>query len=116
MSKKTYTTNFTWKGYRGPSSSPGSHGSVRFRAIGKKVFKAHFEPNDKLKVNVKALGNLLGQEYRGYEPMTSVTAQPKKVESAPKRRVLGAYKGKFSVGPEFFEPLSPEELKAWGEQ
>lgn len=35
--------------------------------------------------------------------------------SKPKpKRVFGAYKGKFSVGNEFFEPLSPEDLKAWG--
>jgi antitoxin (DNA-binding transcriptional repressor) of toxin-antitoxin stability system len=33
---------------------------------------------------------------------------------APKaKRVFGALKGKLSVGPEFFEPLPPEELESW---
>lgn len=27
--------------------------------------------------------------------------------------VFGAYKGLFRVGPEFFEPLSNDELRAW---
>lgn len=31
-----------------------------------------------------------------------------------KRPVFGAYKGRFSVGPEFFEPLSEEDVVAWG--
>jgi prevent-host-death family protein len=30
----------------------------------------------------------------------------------PKRR-FGALRGKISVGPEFFEPLSEDELKRW---
>jgi len=29
------------------------------------------------------------------------------------RRKLGILKGKLEVGPEFFEPLSPEELASW---
>jgi prevent-host-death family protein len=29
------------------------------------------------------------------------------------RRKFGALKGKFSVGPEFFEPLPEDELKGW---
>jgi prevent-host-death family protein len=29
------------------------------------------------------------------------------------RRTLGALKGKLVVGPEFFEPLSPDELARW---
>jgi prevent-host-death family protein len=29
------------------------------------------------------------------------------------RRKLGILKGKLIVGPEFFEPLSPEELARW---
>jgi antitoxin (DNA-binding transcriptional repressor) of toxin-antitoxin stability system len=32
----------------------------------------------------------------------------------PKRR-FGALRGKFSVGPEFFEPLPEEELTAWAQ-
>jgi len=30
------------------------------------------------------------------------------------RRQPGAFRGKFKVGPEFFEPLSADELGAWG--
>lgn len=34
--------------------------------------------------------------------------------AAPKsRRKLGILKGKLVVGPEFFEPLPPEELDRW---
>jgi antitoxin (DNA-binding transcriptional repressor) of toxin-antitoxin stability system len=29
------------------------------------------------------------------------------------QRKLGILKGKLVVGPEFFEPLSPEELASW---
>lgn len=29
-------------------------------------------------------------------------------------RSFGAMKGKFEIGPEFFEPLPEEELKLWG--
>jgi hypothetical protein len=30
----------------------------------------------------------------------------------PKRQ-FGALRGKFSIGPEFFEPLPPDELDLW---
>jgi prevent-host-death family protein len=33
--------------------------------------------------------------------------------AAPAKRQFGAMRGKISVGPEFFEPLSEEELGAW---
>jgi prevent-host-death family protein len=32
---------------------------------------------------------------------------------AKPRRVAGRLKGQVSIGPEFFEPLPPEELDAW---
>jgi hypothetical protein len=52
---------------------------------------------------------------RGYERAAEADhAHPSPEETRP-RRVFKAYKGKFSVGPDFFEPLWPEELKAWGE-
>ncbi|WP_336485825.1 hypothetical protein [Methylobacterium nigriterrae] len=35
--------------------------------------------------------------------------------SARKPRRFGAFAGKFRIGPEFFEPLSEEERRAWGE-
>jgi antitoxin (DNA-binding transcriptional repressor) of toxin-antitoxin stability system len=28
-------------------------------------------------------------------------------------RIPGAWKGKIKIGPEFFEPLPPEELEGW---
>ena len=34
------------------------------------------------------------------------------IEPKP-RRVFGSLKGQVSIGPEFFEPLPPEELDAW---
>ena len=30
-----------------------------------------------------------------------------------RRRQFGRYKGQFEIGPEFFEPLPEDELKAW---
>jgi prevent-host-death family protein len=45
---------------------------------------------------------------RGRKPvvkLVSLTAKPK--------RVPGRLKGEVSIGPEFFEPLPPEELDAW---
>jgi hypothetical protein len=29
------------------------------------------------------------------------------------KRVFGSMKGQFTVGPEFFEPMSEEELALW---
>ena len=34
----------------------------------------------------------------------------------PARRQFGAMRGKISIGPEFFEPLPEEELKAWEDE
>ena len=34
---------------------------------------------------------------------------------AKPQRKFGRMKGKISIGPEFFEPLPEEELKAWGQ-
>jgi prevent-host-death family protein len=42
------------------------------------------------------------------------TPVAKLVPLMPKpKRVFGALRGKFSIGPEFFEPLPPEELDLW---
>jgi hypothetical protein len=30
-----------------------------------------------------------------------------------RKRQLGIFRGELEVGPEFFEPLPPEELEAW---
>jgi prevent-host-death family protein len=50
---------------------------------------------------------------RGKEPVARLIAvknQEEKLEPRP----IGLLKGKFTIGPEFFEPLSDEELEAWG--
>lgn len=46
---------------------------------------------------------------RGKEPVVRLTP----VKRAGKKRQLGLHRGEFTVGPEFFEPLPPEELDAW---
>ena len=48
---------------------------------------------------------------RGNKPVAKLVA----ADSAPKpKRKPGRMKGMFTIGPEFFEPLSDEELKLWG--
>jgi prevent-host-death family protein len=45
---------------------------------------------------------------RGRTPVAKLTAV------APKgKRVFGSMRGQFEIGPEFFEPLPPEELDPW---
>jgi prevent-host-death family protein len=46
---------------------------------------------------------------RGQTPIAKIVPYQPVV---PKRQ-FGALRGKFSVGPEFFEPLSEDELAAW---
>jgi prevent-host-death family protein len=46
---------------------------------------------------------------RRSEPMVRLTP----VANAYGPRKPGRLKGKFKVGPEFFEPLPPEELDLW---
>ncbi|HTD55191.1 MAG TPA: type II toxin-antitoxin system prevent-host-death family antitoxin [Silvibacterium sp.] len=46
---------------------------------------------------------------RGKEPVVRLVP----VKKRPKKRELGMFKGEFEVGPEFFEPLPPEELEGW---
>jgi prevent-host-death family protein len=45
---------------------------------------------------------------RGRKPVVKLVS----IEPKPKR-VFGQLKGQVSIGPEFFEPLPPEELDAW---
>ncbi len=48
---------------------------------------------------------------RGNKPIAKLVA----AEPAPKpQRKPGRMKGLISIGPEFFEPLSDEELELWG--
>jgi len=46
---------------------------------------------------------------RGNQPVAKIVA----IEPAPSKRQFGAYRGKISIGPEFFDPLPDEELDAW---
>jgi prevent-host-death family protein len=46
---------------------------------------------------------------RGRKPVVKLVA----IETPKPRRVPGRLKGQVSIGPEFFEPLPPEELDAW---
>lgn len=56
-----------------------------------------------------------GEEFiiaRGKKPVGKIIA----IEAEqPKRRVPGRWKGLIEIGPEFFEPLPDDELRAWGE-
>ena len=47
---------------------------------------------------------------RGKEPVVRLVP----IAGRKGRRKLGMLKGKLVVGPEFFEPLSHEELEGWG--
>jgi prevent-host-death family protein len=54
----------------------------------------------------------LGEEIiiaRGKDPVVRLVP----IEGRKGRRKLGILKGKLTVGPEFFEPLPPEELDRW---
>jgi len=63
------------------------------------------------------LSQLIEQACQGEEiviargPTPVVRLVP--VSDSKGRRKPGALKGKFRVGPEFFEPLPPEELTEW---
>ena len=46
---------------------------------------------------------------RGRKPVVKLVP----IETPKPRRVFGSLKGQVSLGPEFFEPLPPEELDAW---
>jgi len=45
---------------------------------------------------------------RGSKPVVRLVPIQNKGERKP-----GAWKGKVKIGPEFFEPLPPEELEGW---
>jgi prevent-host-death family protein len=46
---------------------------------------------------------------RGKKPVVRLVA----IEDKRGNRKPGALKGKIKIGPEFFEPLPPEELEGW---
>lgn len=41
----------------------------------------------------------------------AVALQEREVATQSKKRVPGRFKGKLEIGPEFFEPLTDEEIK-----
>lgn len=46
---------------------------------------------------------------RGKKPVARLVA----IAEAKSQRKPGILRGKLKVGPEFFEPLPPDELEAW---
>jgi prevent-host-death family protein len=46
---------------------------------------------------------------RGKKPVVKLVP----IDSKMGNRSPGAWKGKIKIGPEFFEPLPPEELEGW---
>lgn len=62
------------------------------------------------------LSRLVARAEAGEEIVIARGRKPvaKLVPIAPKpKRVFGSMRGQFSIGPEFFEPLPPEELDQW---
>lgn len=62
------------------------------------------------------LSRLVARAEAGEEIVIARGRKPvaKLVPIAPKPgRVPGRWKGQFTIAPEFFEPLSEEELEAW---
>ena len=64
------------------------------------------------------LSKLIERAERGEEVLIArgdkVVVKLVPIRSVPKQRRLDLLKGKFSVPPEFFEPLPEEELQRWG--
>ncbi len=64
------------------------------------------------------LSKLIERAERGEEVLIArgdkVVAKLVSIRNPPKQRRLDLLKGKFSVPPEFFEPLPEEELQRWG--
>ena len=46
---------------------------------------------------------------RGKKPVVRLVA----IEASKGQRKPGAWKGRINVGPDFFEPLPPEEMEFW---
>jgi prevent-host-death family protein len=62
------------------------------------------------------LSRLIARAEAGEEVIIARSGKPvvKLVSLASKpKRVPGRWKGRFTVGPEFFEPMSEEELALW---
>ncbi len=46
---------------------------------------------------------------RGRKPVVKLVP----LETAKPKRIPGQWKGKFTISPEFYEPMSEEELALW---
>jgi prevent-host-death family protein len=74
-------------------------------------------PTVKIHAAKTQLSRLIERACKGEEIIIArgdlpvVRLQPIRVQS--KLRKAGRFKGKFKVGPEFFDPLPDDELKAW---
>jgi prevent-host-death family protein len=51
---------------------------------------------------------------RGSDPVVRLVPLKTGKQKMKTRREFALLKGKLHVGPEFFEPLSDDELEAWG--
>jgi prevent-host-death family protein len=77
------------------------------------------DPSDQI-VSIHAaktnLSRLVARAEAGEEIVIARGSKPvaKLVPLAAKpKRVPGSMRGQFTIGPEFFEPLPPEELDEW---
>ena len=65
------------------------------------------------------LSKLVEQAERGEDVVISRGKQPVvrlvPIVKAPAKRQLGLLEGKYTIPDDFFDPLTPEELEAWGE-
>jgi prevent-host-death family protein len=63
------------------------------------------------------LSRLIEKVCRGEEVVIARGSKPVArlvpIEDQRGHRKPGAWKGKIKIGPEFFEPLPPEELEGW---
>src|SRR5438445_559696 len=81
-----------------------------------KLEDASMEETVSIHVAKTNLSKLVARAEAGEEIIIARGNKPvaKLVPLAPKaRRVPGSMRGQFTVGPEFFEPLPPEELDEW---
>ena len=66
-------------------------------------------------LKLAGLSPALAQQADALAQALSRTAPDLAASAGRPRRRFGAFAGKFTIGPEFFEPLSEEERRAWGE-
>ena len=64
------------------------------------------------------LSRLIAEAQKGKEVVIARGRTPDAklipIGSGRKKRVPGKYKGRVSIEPSFYDPMSPEELKDWG--